>query len=308
MNSEHVALTLLSLKGIGPRFVQSTLARNVSLESLSELLSYLSTQQQAPFKKEELEHAWIQSGESLCRAADSNIKVLAWDNPSFPDQLRNIPNPPAVLFVLGDMAALSPLSAAVIGTREPSSYGEKSGRKIAQTLAEAGIVVVSGLAEGCDTAAHQGCLDAGGKTVAVLAHGFGKIYPKANAGLATEILNSGGCLLSEYQPGTPARRSSFVERDRLQSGLSSTVIIVETDIQGGTMHTVSFAEKQGRLLAAIKHPPGRDEHPKSRGNAHLIKAGKALPLADATDLRNLIQRIRTRSKNLSMQVDELRLS
>lgn len=308
MNSEHGALTLLSLRGIGPRFVQNALARRVCIASLSDLTSFLRSTTQNPFKAEEVERAWVAIGESLSKAADSSVTVLAWDNPIFPPQLKDIPLPPAVLFVLGDLEALTPKSAAVIGTRDPSEYGKKSGRKIARTLAESGIAVVSGLAEGCDTEGHRGCLDGKGKTVAVLAHGFGKIYPKSNEGLANDILANGGCLLSEYPPGTPARRSSFVERDRLQSGLSRAVIVVETDIQGGTMHTVSFAEKQKRILAAIKHPPGRDQHPKSRGNTMLIEEGRAVPLSDASDVESLIHKISKSVERPSLPEDEFKLT
>jgi DNA processing protein len=158
-------------------------------------------------------------------------------------------------------------------------------------MAERGWCVVSGLAEGCDTEGHEGCLAAGGKTIAALAHGFGRIYPAKNKQLAERILESGGALITEYPPGTPPTRSSFIERDRLQSGLSLGIVVVETDIKGGTMHTVRHARDQGRGIAAISHPPEFVKEAKAQGNQQLIKDLIARPLANRDDLFRFAQEI-----------------
>ena len=161
---------------------------------------------------------------------------------------------------------------------------------MSQRLAESDICVVSGLAEGCDTAAHRGCLRGHGTTVAVMAHGLHTVYPASNRDLAEEIVANDGCLVSEYPPDTRAQRSYFVERDRLQSALSRAVLVIETDVEGGTMHTVKACLAQKRILACLAHPPQFDNE-KSRGNAMLIRRGDAIPIREGVDLERLIHQI-----------------
>jgi DNA processing protein len=307
MSSEQGALSLLGLRGIGRVFVRGVLSKKIPLNSPDQVFQALGPAQLKNIQRENVEQSWEDAETILSRAKNDGVLVSAWGGQFFPMRLLNIPDSPALIYVLGDASILSSPSIAVIGTRHPSVYGEKSGRKIAHTMAMEGFVVVSGLAEGCDTVAHQGCLDAGGKTVAVLAHGFGEVYPKSNEGLAAQILETGGCLVSEYQPGTPIRRSSFVERDRLQSGLSDAVVVIETDIEGGTMHTVSYAEKQGRILASLRHPLEYRNHPMSRGNTKLIEDGRAIPLENASDLMDMIAKISTTEKKPSEYADQLGL-
>lgn len=231
--------------------------------------------------------------EGVVEAADRiGVRIMVLWDPEYPELLRSIPDPPLVLYVKGSAGHLSAgVSVAVIGTREPSPFGAASAGKIAATLAWRGVVVVGGLALGCDTAAHEGCIDAGGATVAVLAHGPDRVYPSQNRDLADRIVSSGGCLISEYPPGTKPRPNFFVERDRIQSGLCAAVIVVETDVKGGTMHTAGFCSEQGRLLACLRHPAKYASHPKARGNRLLIDEGRALPLDGREDLSALIDRI-----------------
>ena len=227
--------------------------------------------------------AWDAAEKLQEECDDAGIVVLGGRVP-LPSALREIPNPPLLLYLQGNPEILDLKGIAVIGTREPTSFGRKSARRMAHVLAERGWCVVSGLAEGCDTEGHEGCLAAGGKTIAVLAHGFGRIYPAKNKQLADRILESGGALITEYAPGTPPTRSSFIERDRLQSGLSLGIIVVETDIKGGTMHTVGHAQAQGRGIGAISHPPELSDVSKSQGNQKLIREEIATPLRDRDDL------------------------
>jgi DNA processing protein len=307
MNSEQGALSLLGLRGIGRVFVRGVLSKKIPLNSPDQVFQALGPAQLKNIQREDVERSWGDAEIVLARAKNDGTVVSVWGGQFFPRRLLNIPDSPALIYVQGDASILSLPSIAIIGTRHPSVYGEKSGRKIAHTLTMEGFVVVSGLAEGCDTVAHQGCLDGGGKTVAVLAHGFGEVYPKSNEGLADQIVAKGGCLVSEYQPGTPIRRSSFVERDRLQSGLSDAVVVIETDIEGGTMHTVSYAEKQGRMLAALRHPSEHQNHPKSRGNTKLIEEGRAIPLDNAANLKDMITKISTAEAKPSKDADQLGL-
>jgi DNA processing protein len=159
-------------------------------------------------------------------------------------------------------------------------------------FAERGFVIVSGLAKGCDTVAHRGCLDAHGKTVAILGGGIDYIYPKENRPLADEILNTGGCLLSEYKPGMKPQPSFFVERDRLQSGLSQAVIVIETDVKGGSMHTVGFALSQNRLVACLGGHSGKYlSHPKVQGTKLLISDGKASRLSNLEEVESFLEKL-----------------
>ena len=183
--------------------------------------------------------------EQILEAAEkARIRVLTpWDG-EFPVMLRAIPSPPLLLFAKGNTALVHENRiAAVAGTVSPGSGAEAACRRVTGALCRRGFVVVSGLASGCDTLAHRCCLEAGGRTAAVLAHGLDYCYPAENRSLAEAILESGGLLLSEYPPGIRPRRNYFVARDRLQSGLGRGLCVIEAELSGGTMHTVRFAEK-----------------------------------------------------------------
>ena len=185
------------------------------------------------------------------------------------------------------------IGVAVIGTREPSSLGYKIAERLGYKFGEAGLNVVSGLAIGCDTGGHKGSLQAHGLTTAILAQGLDKVYPKENKELADSIIDNGGCLISEYFVGSVSQASNFVERDRLQAGLSHAVVVVETDIKGGTMHTVKYAEKYQRILACFDHKEKEINHPKSQGNRMLIKEKRAIPLSNDIEMQDLINLLKT---------------
>ena len=289
--------TLLAIPGIGKRTVQRFLqAVTISPSSLRELYEIFreAERSNAAVVKvtfEQLEDSYRQVEESIERAKHLGVHVIGIDDPAFPKELKQISDPPMILYAKGNLSCLNPQrSIAVIGTRSPTNYGRTSGTRIAQRFAERGLIVVSGLAEGCDTAAHEGCLKGNGQTVAVLAHGLHTVYPKKNYELADRIVASGGCLLSEYPLGVSPQKSSFVERDRLQSGLSSAVLIIETDVQGGTMHTARYCLEQGRALACFKFPPERLSD-KSRGNQKLIFEGKARGVWNREEVESFIDQV-----------------
>ncbi|MCH8275856.1 MAG: DNA-processing protein DprA, partial [Armatimonadetes bacterium] len=169
-----------------------------------------------------------------------------------------------------------------------------------ETAAEAGFAIVSGLAHGCDTYGHEGCLEGHGVAVGVLAHGLDRVYPAANRDLAERLLESGGCLVSEYPVGVRPMRAAFAERDRIQSGLSDGVLVIETDVKGGTMHTVRFSRDQGRPLACIDHPEKWLGEEKTMGNQKLIKDGWATPIPDGDALARFLDYI---TPNLSGETD-----
>ncbi len=188
-------------------------------------------------------------------------------------RLREIPQTPKKLYVIGNSALLGLLSIAVVGTRRPSPYGVRASFTFGRDLASHGFVVVSGLAKGIDTAAHQGAIAAGGMTVAVLGHGLDVIYPARNAGLAHEIVEKGGCLVSEYPPGTPPLPGHFPARNRLISGLALGTLVVEAARKSGSLITASHALDQGRDVFVI---PGQWNDSNFDGGHCLIQQGAKL--------------------------------
>lgn len=291
------ALALLSLEGIGRstaiEVMRSAPSVPVTGEELHEAVIRFAGRRGARLSRSHADLAFLMADESLSHALRHDVHVIPYSAPEFPQLLARIKDPPAVLYVRGPAANVARLdSIAIIGTREPTLFGESAAARVAQRCAEFGLVVVSGLALGCDAQAHEGSLLGHGVTVAVLAHGLDTVQPAANRALAHRILDSGGSWVSEYPVGEPARRTYFVERDRIQSGLSQAVVVIETDIKGGSMHTARFAREQGRVLAAIKHPAHLGDSPKSQGNQALMRDNDAVPLGDADDLSTLITRVK----------------
>lgn len=266
-------------------------------DNLKDILSKFWQQKNTKYKisQQEIDIAYQQAQDSLQQHQQRGIKIISVLDSEFPTQLKLINNPPLLLYIKGNLNCLQPSSSvAVIGTRKPTQFGKDSAWKIGFTLAKSGFIVVSGLALGCDTSAHQGCLQAQGKTVAVVAHGLHTIYPPENEVLAEQILEQGGCLISEYPYGENPQPPYFIARDRIQSGLSKAVIVIETDMQDGTWHTVKFSLAQQRILVCVAHPPEKQTN-QSRGNQELIKTGKALALSQPEDLLALIQKVKIRS-------------
>ena len=286
-------LALMRLRGIGRKKALAIVARPVAEADIQScchaLIAGLSEAQLPRFPEGELAEAWKRSEDGLHRARDIGVRAMSFHDDDYPARLRGIPDPPAVLFAKGDPAGLhSPKGLAVVGTREPTSFGKKVAQRSAQTAAEAGYTIVSGLAHGCDASAHEGCVEASGVGVAVLAHGLDKVYPAANRDLAERLLENRGCLTSEYPVGTKPARAAFAERDRLQSGLSDAVLVIESDVEGGTMHTVRFAHAQGRPVACVDHPQRWLAEDKTKGNQRLIGDGRATPIPDGEGLARFL--------------------
>ena len=179
-------------------------------------------------------------------SANNNIQLIDYTSEKYPELLKHILDPPLLLSCLGNTDAISRKSVAIVGTREPSENGYEKSIEISEFFTEQGYSIVSGLALGCDTAAHIGCLNKKGNTIAVLAHGLQTIYPKENKQLADKILDGGGLLISEYFYGTAPRPNYFIERDRIQAGMSQSVIVIETGTSGGSLHSVKFCEENNR--------------------------------------------------------------
>jgi len=201
-----------------------------------------------------------------------NISVLTWDSTDYPQPLKNIPDPPAILYVRGDLQPEDEWALAVIGTRRATTYGKESTRMLVRGLVENGITIVSGLAYGIDTEAHRTAVNAGGRTIAVLGCGVDIIYPADNRKLGLTIIEN-GALISEYPLGTNPESGNFPRRNRIISGLSLGVLFVEGSLQSGARITTDYALEQGREVLAV---PGSILRKSGSGPNYLIQHGAKL--------------------------------
>jgi DNA processing protein len=197
------------------------------------------------------------------------IGVLVYGSEDYPPLLAETAGPPMVLFVRGETCHLAGPAVAIVGTRRMTRHGARMTRALAADLARVGVVVVSGLARGVDTAAHQAALDAGGATVAVLGCGVDVAFPPSNAGLARQIAAS-GTVVSEYAPGTPAYRGNFPARNRIIAGLSSATVVVEAGHPSGALITAAVAVDEGRAVCAVPGPAGGAA---TAGTHQLLRSG-----------------------------------
>jgi DNA processing protein len=213
------------------------------------------------------------ANEEVAKVSAAGVRVICLDDESYPDHLKQIYDPPLVLYVRGEVAALSKPGIAVIGTRHPTPYGLGMSERLACDLAARGLVIFSGLARGVDTAAHRGAVSAGGTTVAVFGTGVDVIYPRENSRLVDKILPLGGALVSEFSMGTAGVPQNFPIRNRIISGLSIGVLVVEAAEYSGTRITARCALEQGRDVFAV---PGSVMNKYSWGPNTLIKQGAKL--------------------------------
>lgn len=202
-----------------------------------------------------------------------DVRVINRAHAEYPGLLATIENPPLALYVRGALPSPRTPWVAMVGTRKATEAGSVLARQIACDLSSRGVVVVSGLAMGIDAAAHEGALEGGSPTVVVLGVGIDTIYPRMNERLAMRILEANGAILSEYAPGTPARKYRFLERNRIVSGLCSATIIIEAPQRSGSLVTARLAAEQGRDVFVF---PGPARHPNYRGSHALIRDGARL--------------------------------
>jgi DNA processing protein len=205
-------------------------------------------------------------------ATKAQCQLFAYDSPDYPPLLRQIPDPPLLLYVRGDVHVLSQHALAIVGTRRPSAYGSQVGHKLARDLAERQLVIVSGLARGIDSCAHRGALEGKGKTVAVQGRGMDAIYPSENRKLAEKIVEN-GALISEFPIGTGPTPENFPIRNRIISGLTLGVVVVEAAEYSGSLITARLALEQNREVFAV---PGNITTAQSFGPNQLIKQGAKL--------------------------------
>jgi DNA processing protein len=217
------------------------------------------------------------------RLAAAGIQALSWEDPAYPPLLREVPAPPPLLYIRGQLQPEDAWAVAVVGTRRISSYGREVTRRLVSALARSGITIVSGLARGVDGVAHRAALEAGGRTIAVLGSGLDQIYPPEHRDLARQIV-AAGALLSEYALGTQPEAANFPPRNRIISGLSLGVLVTEAGQNSGALITASYAGEQGRDVFAV---PGSILSPGCSGTNRLIQDGARLVLEVADILREL---------------------
>lgn len=246
--------------------------------SISELEnSYLVS----PNELKRLNNKMLDKSEKIISdCSDSKIEIVTYDNPLYPQRLREITNPPACLYVKGKLKDFSALPiVCIVGSRKATDYGIKSAWSLAARLAGGGISVLSGGALGIDAAAHEGALAVGGKTIAVLPCGINYGYLKTNEFLRKTITDS-GCLVSEFPPDTPLYRNAFQIRNRLLSGFSLGVVVIEASEGSGTLITAKYALEQGRDVFVVTGRPNDENHD---GSNSLLRDG-ATPIFSAEDI------------------------
>jgi DNA processing protein len=213
------------------------------------------------------------------RIQSLGAEVLTWNDDGYPRHLKDIDQPPPVLYVRGSLLPEDEWAVAIVGTRRVTAYGRQVAEEVATTLSQNGVTIVSGLARGVDSIAHQTTINAGGRTIAVLGNGVDIIYPPENRRLAGQIMEH-GAMVSDYPLGTQPDGVNFPPRNRIISGLSMTVIIVEAGLTSGALITATFAVEQGRDVYAV---PGNINAPQSQGTNQLIRDG-AQPLLNPQDV------------------------
>jgi len=269
-------LALALTEGLGPARIRKLIehygtAERVFQASLTELeatgMRAVSAQALASGKSLDL------AQDELAKAAQGNARIISLNDPEYPSRLKEIYDPPVVLFVKGSVELLSQPGIAMVGTRHPTPYGSGMAERLATDLASRGLVIISGMARGVDTASHRGAVAAKGKTVAVLGTGIDVIYPKENSRLAEQVLGLGGAIVSEFPLGTSPVPQNFPIRNRIISGMSVGVLVVEAAEYSGTRITSRCALEQNRDVYAV---PGNVTNKNSWGPNTLIKQGAKL--------------------------------
>ncbi len=269
-------LALALTQGLGPTRIKKLIehfgtAERVFQASLTELeatgMRAVSAQSVATGKSLEL------AQQECAKAVEAGAKIISLSDPEYPSRLKEIYDPPVILFVKGSLEVLAQPVIAMVGTRHPTPYGSGMAERLSTDLAARGLVIISGLARGCDTASHRGAVAARGKTVAVLGTGIDVMYPRENTRLAEQIVALGGALITEFPVGTSPAPQNFPIRNRIISGMSAGVLVVEAAEYSGTRITSRLALEQNRDVYAV---PGNVTNKNSWGPNTLIKQGAKL--------------------------------
>ena len=243
-----------------------------------------------------LEELLPQIEEQIEALAEQNVAVLCDFEPDYPQILRSIPNSPPILCIVGRILPIDDPAIAIVGTRRPTEEGYQMAYDLGRAFAEKGVTVVSGLAQGCDTGGHRGALSGGGRTIAVLGSGITVIHPRENVELARHIAEQ-GAVISEAPPDAYPSAGRLMARNRLQRGLARAVVVIESGERGGAMQTAKNAQRQGRLVYAVRWSQP-DE--KRTGNARLLDAG-AQPIDGPDEVATVIATLYSHKQKMQRQ-------
>ncbi|HET7461521.1 MAG TPA: DNA-processing protein DprA [Longimicrobium sp.] len=283
-------LRLAIVDGIGPARLSSLLARfgapervlGASAEELAAVPGF-GRELVKRLRAAATEEGRQRARESMRTLQRAGAVAITPGDAAYPEAFRTLPDPPFLLFAIGNLDLLRAPGLGVVGTRLPTDYGRRITVKLTGELARAGLSIVSGMAKGIDAAAHAAALDAGGATVGVLGHGIDRVYPPENAGLFARV-GERGLLLTELAPGEKPNAGNFPRRNRLIAALSLGVLVVEMGEKSGAQHTVTYALEQGKDVFAIPGPIGS---PQSAGTNQLLKDGARLVTSSADILEEL---------------------
>jgi len=276
MDPREAFIALNMIEGVGPVRARTLLehfgdAPKILAASKSELLRVRNIGEETAAAIAGWEKSTDLAGE-LKRIADFGCHILIQSDDSYPESLRQIYDPPLVLYVKGELSVKDKNAVAMVGSRQTTHYGIETARKLAYQLAYVGVTVVSGGARGIDTAAHQGALSAKGRTIAVLGTGINLIFPGENAELFERIA-ANGAVITQFPFNRPADKQSFPIRNRIVAGMTLGTVVVEASLSSGALITANFATEYGRQVFAV---PGRIDSPRSKGCHDLIKKGAKL--------------------------------
>ncbi len=248
------------------------------ITSLLSTTHKLTSKQLAAFNQPD----WSRIDEIIQNSICCNSEIITFDDPLYPSLLKQIYDPPLVIFIQGNKQLLNQNQLALVGSRSASINGRETAFSLAQQLSEVGLVITSGLALGIDAAAHKGALTSTASTIAVVATGLDKVYPARHRALAQQIISNNGAIISEFLPGTLPKAGHFPKRNRIISGLSIGVLVVEAALQSGSLITARFALEQNRDVFSI---PSAINNPQAKGCHWLIKQGAKL-VEDLADIIN----------------------
>lgn len=290
MDEKAYWIALSKVPGIGPHRLTSLLETCGTVEAVWK--ASIQALREAGLDKRTLENLLecrrtIVPAAELAKVKQAQVKVLTWEDDNYPANLRLMDGSPPVLYVRGTLTKADVWAVGIVGTRRATPYGREVARTLATELAQAGVTVISGLALGIDAVAHKAALDAGGRTIAVLGSGVDQLYPMSNERLGLRMLHQ-GAIVSEYALGVRPEARNFPPRNRIISGLSKGIVVVEASRRSGALITAHFAAEQGRDVFAV---PGSILHSGSAGCNYLIQQGAMpfLKIDDVLEQLNLMQ-------------------
>lgn len=292
MQKLHEILTILSLPGMDKATFWQKYSEVPNTSGLDELTEFVLQIDRRNYPMKESNQAWYTADRFLQRLPFyPDVTVFTYVDPEYPQSLRALGNAaPPLLYVRGNPSVLSLPTLGIVGTRQPSQPTLEYGAKIVQRIKQhTDRVIVSGLARGCDRIAHEAAIDAGLKAIAVLPSGVLKITPYSNNDLANKILETGGCLVSEYGLGDEAKQHTYVERDGIIAAISEALLVLEGGVRSGTMHTVDFAEHMGKPLACFLPENAPASH--FEGNRYMIQTKGAFGFKNHTGLTQFLEKL-----------------